>query len=63
MKKEEVIEIMIYTVNNYNIEGAENAGLTYEQIQNMLDSTRPGLVQMFDLIYEDLVKKGAIQPE
>ena len=61
MKKEDVVEIMIYTVNNYNIEGAEKAGLTYEQIQNMLDSTRPGLVEMFNLIYDDLVKKGAIQ--
>ena len=61
MKKEDVIEIMIYTVNNYNIEGAEKAGLNYEQIQNMLDSTRPGLVEMFNLIYDDLVKKGAIQ--
>ena len=61
MKKEDVVEIMIYTVNNYNIEGAEKAGLNYEQIQNMLDSTRPGLVEMFNLIYDDLVKKGAIQ--
>jgi polyhydroxyalkanoate synthesis regulator phasin len=63
MKKEDVVEIMIYTVNNYNIEGAEKAGLTYEQIQNMLDSTRPGLVHMFNLIYDDLVKKGAITAE
>jgi polyhydroxyalkanoate synthesis regulator phasin len=63
MKKDEVIEIMIYTVNNYNIEGAEKAGLTYEQIQNMLDSTRPGLVDMFNLIYDDLVKKGALTSE
>ena len=60
MKKEEVVEIMIYTVNNYNIEGAEKAGLTYEQIQNMLDSTRPGLEHMFNMIYDDLVKKGAL---
>jgi hypothetical protein len=63
MKKEDVIEIMIYTVNNYNIEGAEKAGLTYEQIQNMLDSTRPGLIEMFNLIYDDLVKNGVLQAE
>lgn len=63
MKKEDVIEIMIYTVNNYNIEGAEKAGLNYEQIQNMLDSTRPGLVEMFNLIYDDLVKNGVLQAE
>ena len=63
MKKEDFVEIMIYTVNNYNIEGAEKAGLTYEQIQNMLDSTRPDLVQMFSMIYDDLVKKGAITAE
>jgi hypothetical protein len=63
MKKEDVIEIMIYTVNNYNIEGAEKAGLNYEQIQNMLDSTRPGLIEMFNLIYDDLLKNGVLQAE
>jgi polyhydroxyalkanoate synthesis regulator phasin len=63
MKKEDVVEIMIYTVNNYNIEGAEKAGLTYEQIQNMLDTSRPGLEYMFNRIYDDLVKKGAITAE
>jgi len=63
MKKNEVVEIMIYTVNNYNIEGAERAGLNHEQIQNMLDTSRPGLEYMFNRIYDDLVKKGAIQPE
>ena len=60
MKKEEVVEIMIYTVNNYNIEGAEKAGLSYDQIQNMIDSSRPGLEHMFNKIYDDLVKKGAL---
>jgi polyhydroxyalkanoate synthesis regulator phasin len=60
MKKEEVVEIMIYTVNNYNIEGAEKAGMSYDQIQNMVDTLRPGLLHMFGLIYDDLVKKGAI---
>ncbi len=60
MKKEDIVEIMIYTVNNYNIEGAEKAGLTYDQIQNMLDSTRPGLLSMFGMIYDDLVKKGVL---
>ena len=63
MTKDQVVEIMVYTINNYNIELAEKAGATYEQIQNMLDSTRPGLLHMFNLIYDDLVKKGAIQPE
>ena len=63
MKKEEVVEIMIYTVNNYNIEGAEKAGLDYDQIQNMLDASRPGLVHMFNLIYDDLVKKGVLTAE
>lgn len=63
MTKEEVVEIMIYTVNNYNIEGAERAGLNYEQIQNMLDTSRPGLVYMFNRIYDDLVKKGVLTAE
>jgi hypothetical protein len=63
MKKNEVVEIMIYTVNNYNIEGAERAGLDHDQIQNMLDSSRPGLEYMFSRIYDDLVKKGVITAE
>lgn len=63
MKKNEVVEIMIYTVNNYNIEGAERAGLDHDQIQNMLDSSRPGLEYMFNRIYDDLVKKGVLTAE
>ncbi len=63
MNKEEVVEIMIRTVNNYNIEGAERAGLTDEQIQNMVDTSRPGLVYMFNKIYDDLVAKGVLTAE
>lgn len=63
MKKEQVVEIMIYTVNNYNIEQAEKAGANYDQIQQMLDSQRQPLLNMCGLIYDDLVKKGAIVPD
>jgi hypothetical protein len=60
MKKEQVIEIMIYTVNNFNIEMAEKAGANYDQIQQMLDAQRPQLEHMCGLMYDDLVKKGAL---
>jgi hypothetical protein len=63
MNKEEIVESMIRTVNNYNIEGAEKAGLTDNQIQNMLDSSRPGLEYMFNRIYDDLVAKGLFTAE
>ena len=61
MTKEQVVEVMIYTINNYNIELAEKAGATYEQIQNMIDGQRPALMHMCGLIYDDLVKNGAIK--
>jgi hypothetical protein len=60
MTKEQVVEIMIYTVNNFNIELAEKAGANYDQIQQMLDAQRPQLELMCGLMYEDLVKKGAL---
>lgn len=60
MKKDQVIEIMIYTVNNYNIEQAEKAGANYDQIQQMLDSQRQPLLNMCGLIYDDLIKKGVL---
>lgn len=63
MNKSQIVEIMIYTVNNYNIEQAEKAGANYEQIQQMIDSQRQPLENMCGLIYDDLVKKGALQAE
>jgi hypothetical protein len=60
MTKEQIVEIMIYTVNNFNIELAEKAGANYDQIQQLLDAQRPQLEHMCGLIYEDLVKKGAL---
>lgn len=60
MTKEQVVEIMVYTVNNFNIEIAEKAGANYDQIQQMIDSQRQGLVHMCGLIYDDLVKKEVL---
>jgi len=60
MTKDQVVEVMIYTINNYNIELAEKAGATYEQIQNMIDGQRPALVSMCGLIYDDLLKNNML---
>jgi len=60
MTKDQVVEVMIYTINNYNIELAEKAGATYEQIQNMIDGQRSALVYMCGLIYEDLLKNNML---
>lgn len=60
MTKEQIVEIMVYTVNNFNIELAEKAGANYDQIQQMIDAQRQGLLHMCGLIYDDLVKKGAL---
>ena len=61
MSREDIINSMIDTVNNYNSELMRRGGLTDDQIGSSLISQRPGLEGMFGLIYDDLESKDVFK--
>ena len=61
MNKEEVIEVMIQTVNNYNVNLMMQAKLSQEDITKNIDMQYPALHHMFSLIYNDLEEKNAFK--
>lgn len=54
MTKEQVIEIMINTVNEYNVGLMREINSTEEQINSTLENQRPALEHMFGMIYDQL---------
>jgi hypothetical protein len=54
MIRHEVIETMIRTVNNYNINLMRQAKLSEEDINKNIDGQYPALQHMMGLIYDDL---------
>ena len=59
MNRHEVIEIMIETVNGYNINLMKQAKMSDEDIVKNIDGQYPALQHMMGLIYDDLEVKGA----
>ena len=54
MTRQEIIETMIETVNDYNINLMKQAKLTDADIAKNIDSQYPALQHMMGLIYDDL---------
>jgi hypothetical protein len=54
MTRQEVIDIMIETVNNYNINLMKQSKMNDTDIQKNIDLQYPALQHMFGLIYDDL---------
>lgn len=54
MSRQEVIETMIETVNNYNKNLMAQSKMSQEDITKNIDSQYPALQHMFGLIYDDL---------
>lgn len=54
MTRQEVIEIMIDTVNAYNVNLMKQAKMSDEDITKNIDGQYPALQHMFGLIYDDL---------
>lgn len=59
MRREEVIETMIETVNTYNINLMRQSKMNEAEITKNVDLQYPALLHMFGLIYNDLEVKGA----
>lgn len=58
MRREEVIETMIETVNTYNINLMRQSKMNEADITKNVDLQYPALLHMFGLIYDDLEVKG-----
>ena len=61
MKRHEVIEIMIETVNNYNRNLMAQSSLSQEDIKKGIDGQYPALQHMMGLIYDDLEMKDVFK--
>ena len=61
MIKQEVINVMIDTVNEYNSNLMRQGGLTEDQIGSAMISQRPALEGMFVLIYDALAEKDVFK--
>jgi len=59
MNRHEVIDIMIETVNAYNVNLMKQTKMSDSDIQKNIDGQYPALQHMFGLIYDDLEVKGA----
>ena len=61
MKRHEVIEIMIETVNTYNRNLMSQSKLSQEEITKGIDGQYPALQHMMGLIYDDLEMKDVFK--
>ena len=61
MKRHEVIEIMIETVNTYNRNLMSQSKLSQEEITKGIDGQYPALQHMMGLIYDDLEVQGVFK--
>ena len=61
MKRHEVIEIMIETVNTYNRNLMAQTKLSQEEITKGIDGQYPALQHMMGLIYDDLEVQGVFK--
>ena len=61
MTRQDVIEIMIDTVNAYNVNLMKQAKMTDADITKNIDGQYPALQHMFGLIYDDLEIKNVFK--
>ena len=61
MTRHEVIEIMIETVNGYNINLMKQAKMSDADITKNIDGQYPALEHMMGLIYDDLEVQGVFK--
>ncbi len=54
MNKEQILEIMIDTVNEYNFNLMVQQGMDDAKIKETLEGQRPALEHMFGMIYQKL---------
>jgi len=61
MNREEVLAVMIETVNEYNFNLMIQEKMNSEEIRKNIDSQYPALHYMFSLIYDNLEKQDVFK--
>ena len=61
MNREEVLAVMIDTVNEYNYNLMVQAKMSNEDITKNIDGQYPALHHMMGLIYDDLAQKDVFK--
>ena len=59
MTKEEVIDMMLFSINTDNREMGKNAGISDEDMETQITNSQPSLTVMMSNIY-DMLKEGGV---
>lgn len=59
MTKEEVIDMMLFSINTDNREMGKNAGISDEDMETQIANSQPSLTVMMSNIY-DMLKEGGV---
>lgn len=59
MTKEEVIDMMLFSINTDNREMGKNAGISDEDMETQIANSQPSLTLMMSNIY-DMLKEGGV---
>ena len=60
MNKEEIIDLMLHSINADNKEICKQSGMSDEDAQKQIDQSQQALVFMVSNIYQKLKESGAI---
>jgi hypothetical protein len=60
MTKEEVVNLMLESMEQDNREMCERSGMPKEEAEKFMEQSRPSIVYMLDNIYGKLSEKGII---
>lgn len=60
MNKEEIIDMMLESINSDNREMCKNSGLSEEDTQKQIDQSQPALVFITSNLYQRLKESGII---
>jgi hypothetical protein len=60
MNKEEIIDLMLESINSDNRDICRNAGMSDEETNTQIDQSQPALIFMVSNMYQKLKESGVI---
>lgn len=60
MKKEDIIDLMLESINSDNRDICRNSGMSDEEANTQIDQSQPALIFMVSNIYQKLKESGVI---
>ena len=61
MNKEEIINLMVESINQDNREICERGGMDKDQIEKQIEQSQPSLAYMAESLYNKLIEKEIIK--